>query len=191
MASLTLAATKRNGSVAGSTPRLRPGPVGMGIRSTVLVRDVTGRYLEQLSGSGHLLLDIVSAPGAVSGGAESHRAAAHAPPLTTRPVECRGGSRFSVVRTPWRPPAARCAAAYAGPSWRRWPGQVGMHKRRHVRRVLVRATAASCERRLGEANVPPSALSHAGSWLRASPFFSRGRHASTSADGKRRAALTC
>ncbi|HEY3062599.1 MAG TPA: ATP-binding protein [Chloroflexota bacterium] len=50
---------------AGNLPlRLRP------LEITELVRDVTGRYQEQLSGSGHLLLDIVSAPGTVSGDPE-------------------------------------------------------------------------------------------------------------------------
>ncbi len=50
---------------AGNLPlRLRP------LELTELVHDVTARYQEQLSGSGHLLLDIVGAPGAVSGDPE-------------------------------------------------------------------------------------------------------------------------
>jgi len=47
---------------SGHAPALRLQTVDL----TELVREVVGRYQEQLSGTGHLLLDIVGSPGAVS-----------------------------------------------------------------------------------------------------------------------------
>jgi PAS domain S-box-containing protein len=50
--------------------KIRAGSLPLRLRSvelTELVRDVVGRYQEQLSGSGHLLLEIVGTPAGVSG----------------------------------------------------------------------------------------------------------------------------